>query len=159
MEELTHFNEQGRAKMVDVTGKTVTCRTAVAKGEIHMSRETLGRIRAGTVKKGDVLAVAQVAGIQAAKHAWELIPMCHPLPLTGIDISFALLEEPFRVEITATVTCTGVTGVEMEALTAVSAAALTIYDMCKAIQKDMRIEHIRLLSKSGGKSGDYKIEE
>lgn len=159
MEELTHFNEQGRAKMVDVTGKTVTCRTAVAKGEIHMSRETLGRIRSGTVKKGDVLAVAQVAGIQAAKHTWELIPMCHPLPLTGIDISFALLEEPFRVEITAAVTCTGVTGVEMEALTAVSAAALTIYDMCKAIQKDMRIEHIRLLSKSGGKSGDYKIEE
>lgn len=159
MEELTHFNEQGRAKMVDVTGKTVTCRTAVAKGEIHMSRETLGRIRAGTVKKGDVLAVAQVAGIQAAKHAWELIPMCHPLPLTGIDISFVLLEEPFRVEITAAVTCTGVTGVEMEALTAVSAAALTIYDMCKAIQKDMRIEHIRLLSKSGGKSGDYNIEE
>lgn len=159
MEELTHFNEQGRAKMVDVTGKTVTCRTAVAKGEIHMSRETLGRIRTGTVKKGDVLAVAQVAGIQAAKHTWELIPMCHPLPLTGIDISFALLEEPFRVEITAAVTCTGVTGVEMEALTAVSSAALTIYDMCKAIQKDMRIEHIRLLSKSGGKSGDYKIEE
>lgn len=159
MEELTHFNEQGRAKMVDVTGKTVTCRIAVAKGEIHMSRETLGRIRSGTVKKGDVLAVAQVAGIQAAKHTWELIPMCHPLPLTGIDISFALLEEPFRVEITAAVTCTGVTGVEMEALTAVSSAALTIYDMCKAIQKDMRIEHIRLLSKSGGKSGDYKIEE
>lgn len=159
MEELTHFNEQGRAKMVDVTGKTVTCRTAVAKGEIHMSRETLGRIRSGAVKKGDVLAVAQVAGIQAAKHTWELIPMCHPLPLTGIDISFALLEEPFRAEITAAVTCTGVTGVEMEALTAVSSAALTIYDMCKAIQKDMRIEHIRLLSKSGGKSGDYKIEE
>ena len=159
MEELTHFNEQGRAKMVDVTGKTVTCRTAVAKGEIHMSLETLGRIRSGTVKKGDVLAVAQVAGIQAAKHTWELIPMCHPLPLTGIDISFALLEEPFRVEITAAVTCTGVTGVEMEALTAVSSAALTIYDMCKAIQKDMRIEHIRLLSKSGGKSGDYNIEE
>ena len=159
MEELTHFNEQGRAKMVDVTGKTVTCRIAVAKGEIHMSRETLGRIRTGTVKKGDVLAVAQVAGIQAAKHTWELIPMCHPLPLTGIDISFALLEEPFRVEITAAVTCTGVTGVEMEALTAVSAAALTIYDMCKAIQKDMRIEHIRLLSKSGGKSGDYNLEE
>ncbi len=99
------------------------------------------------------------SGIQAAKHTWELIPMCHPLPLTGIDISFALLEEPFRVEITAAVTCTGVTGVEMEALTAVSSAALTIYDMCKAIQKDMRIEHIRLLSKSGGKSGDYKIEE
>ena len=159
MEELTHFNEQGRAKMVDVTGKTVTCRTAVAKGEIHMSRETLGRIRSGTVKKGEVLAVAQVAGIQAAKHTWELIPMCHPLPLTGIDISFSLLENPFRVEITAQVTCSGVTGVEMEALTAVSAAALTIYDMCKAVQKDMRMEHIRLLSKSGGKSGDYQIKE
>ena len=159
MEELTHFNEQGRAKMVDVTGKTVTCRTAVAKGEIHMSRETLGRIRAGTIKKGDVLAVAQVAGIQAAKHTWELIPMCHPLPLTGIDISFSLVENPFRVEITAQVTCSGVTGVEMEALTAVSAAALTIYDMCKAVQKDMRMEHIRLLSKSGGKSGDYQIKE
>ena len=159
MEELTHFNEQGRAKMLDVTGKTVTCRTAVAKGEIHMSRETIGRIRAGTVKKGDVLAVAQVAGIQAAKHAWELIPMCHPLPLTGIDISFSLLENPCRVEITAQVTCSGVTGVEMEALTAVSAAALTIYDMCKAVQKDMRVEHIRLLSKSGGKSGDYQSKE
>ena len=159
MEELTHFNEQGRAKMVDVTGKTVTCRIAVAKGEIHMSRETLGRIRTGTVKKGDVLAVAQVAGIQAAKHTWELIPMCHPLPLTGVDISFSLLENPFRVEITAQVTCSGVTGVEMEALTAVSAAALTIYDMCKAVQKDMRVEHIRLLSKSGGKSGDYQIKE
>ena len=106
-----------------------------------------------------MLAVAQVAGIQAAKHTWELIPMCHPLPLTGIDISFSLLENPFRVEITAQVTCSGVTGVEMEALTAVSAAALTIYDMCKAVQKDMRMEHIRLLSKSGGKSGDYQIKE
>ena len=124
-----------------------------------MSRETFEKIKAGTIKKGDVLAVAQVAGIQAAKHTWELIPMCHPLPLTGVDITFALLEDPSRVEITAQVTCTGVTGVEMEALTAVSAAALTVYDMCKAVQKDMRIEHIRLLSKSGGKSGDYQIKE
>ena len=124
-----------------------------------MARETWEMIRAGTVKKGDVLAVAQVAGVQAAKDTWELIPMCHPLPLTGIDISFAMEEDPCRVEITALVTCTGVTGVEMEALTAVSAAALTVYDMCKAVQKDMKIEHIRLLSKSGGKSGDYRLEE
>lgn len=159
MGELTHFNDQGRARIVDVTGKTVTHRTAVARGEIQMARETLERIKNGQIKKGDVLAVAQVAGIQAAKHTWELIPMCHPLPLTGVDITFALLEDPCRVEITAQVTCTGVTGVEMEALTAVSAAALTIYDMCKAVQKDMRMEHIRLLSKSGGKSGDYQIKE
>lgn len=159
MAELTHFNDQGRARMVDVTDKAVTHRTAIARGEIQVNEETFSRIQAGTIKKGDVLAVAQVAGIQAAKHTWELIPMCHPLPLTGVDITFALLEDPFRVEITAQVTCTGVTGVEMEALTAVSAAALTVYDMCKAVQKDMRIEHIRLLSKSGGKSGDYQIKE
>lgn len=157
--ELTHFNDQGRARMVDVTDKAVTHRAAVARGEVHMSRETFARIKSGTIRKGDVLAVAQVAGIQAAKRTWELIPMCHPLPLTGIDLSFALLEEPCRVEITASVACTGVTGVEMEALTAVSAAALTVYDMCKAVQKDMRIEHIRLLSKSGGKSGNYHSGE
>ena len=111
------------------------------------------------MKKGDVLAVAQVAGIQAAKHTWEMIPMCHPLPLTGIDLSFALRDDPCRVEIRATVSCTGVTGVEMEALTAVSVAALTIYDMCKAVQKDMRIHNIRLLTKTGGKSGEYRLEE
>ena len=159
MAELTHFNEQGRARMVDVTEKAVTHRRAVAAGEIHMAPETLQNIKDGTLKKGDVLAVAQVAGIQAAKHNWELIPMCHPLPLTGIDITFALSDSPCMVEIQAAVTCTGVTGVEMEALTAVSVAALTIYDMCKAVQKDMRIENIRLLSKSGGKSGDYQIKE
>ena len=158
MAELTHFNEQGRARMVDVTEKAVTHRRAVAAGEIHMAPETLQNIRDGTLKKGDVLAVAQVAGIQAAKHNWELIPMCHPLPLTGY-ITFALSDSPCMVEIQAAVTCTGVTGVEMEALTAVSVAALTIYDMCKAVQKDMRIENIRLLSKSGGKSGDYQIKE
>jgi len=158
MEKLTHFNEQGRAKMVDVTEKTVTHRTAIAVGEIHMSQETLSQIKAGTMKKGDVLAVSQVAGIQAAKHTWELIPMCHPLPLTGIDITFHLSEDPCMVEITATVSCTGVTGVEMEALSAVSVAALTIYDMCKAVQKDIQITNIRLLSKSGGKSGDYIAE-
>ena len=159
MAELTHFNEQGRAKMVDVTEKAVTHRRAVAAGEIRMAPETLQKIKDGTMKKGDVLAVAQVAGIQAAKHNWELIPMCHPLPLTGIDITFALTDEPCMVEIQAAVTCTGVTGVEMEALMAVSVAALTIDDMCKAVQKDMRIEKIRLLAKSGGKSGDYQIKE
>ena len=159
MGDLTHFNEQGRARMVDVTEKAVTHRTAIAAGEIHVSPETMAHIRNGTMKKGDVLAVAQVAGIQAAKHNWELIPMCHPLPLTGIDIAFALADDPCMVEIRATVTCTGVTGVEMEALTAVSVAALTIYDMCKAVQKDMHITNIRLLRKSGGKSGDYLAEE
>ena len=159
MAELTHFNEQGRARMVDVTEKAVTHRTALAAGEIHVSPETMAHIKNGTMKKGDVLAVAQVAGIQAAKHNWELIPMCHPLPLTGIDIDFALSDDPCMVEIQATVTCTGVTGVEMEALTSVSVAALTIYDMCKAVQKDMHITNIRLLRKSGGKSGNYIAEE
>lgn len=158
MSELTHFNEQGRARMVDVGGKPVTHRTAVAVGEVHMSPETLAQIKAGTLKKGDVLAVSQVAGIQAAKRTWELIPMCHPLPLTGIDITFRLSDDPCMVKICAAVSCTGVTGVEMEALTAVSAAALTIYDMCKAVQKDMAITSIRLLSKSGGKRGDYQAE-
>lgn len=152
---LTHLNEEGRAKMVDVGDKAVTRRTAVAAGEVHMAPETLALIRSGGMKKGDVLAVAQVAGIQAAKHCWELIPMCHPLPLTGVDLSFSLQEDPCRVEIRAEVSCTGVTGIEMEALTAVSVAALTVYDMCKAVQKDMCIEHIRLLRKTGGKSGDY----
>ena len=142
-----------------MTEKAVTRRTAVAAGEVHMSPETLAHIRNGTLKKGDVLAVAQVAGIQAAKHCWELIPMCHPLPLTGIDITFSLSDDPCMVELRAAVTCTGVTGVEMEALTAVSAAALTVYDMCKAVQEDMRITNIRLLEKSGGKSGDYRIKE
>ena len=159
MDDLTHFNEQGRARMVDVTEKAVTHRTAIAAGEIHMAPDTLARIKAGTMKKGDVLAVAQVAGIQAAKHNWELIPMCHPLPLTGIDIAFSLCDDPCMVEIRTTVSCTGVTGVEMEALTAVSVAALTIYDMCKAVQKDMHITNIRLLEKMGGKSGHYVAQE
>lgn len=157
--ELTHFNEQGRAHMVNVTEKAVTHRTAVAAGEILMAPETLEKIRQGSIQKGDVLAVAQVAGILAAKRNAELIPMCHPLPLTGIDLAFSLEEAPCRVEIRATVSCTGVTGVEMEALTAVSVAALTIYDMCKAVQKDMTIGSIRLLSKSGGKSGEYHKED
>lgn len=155
-EELTHFNEQGRAHMVDVGGKPVTRREAQAGGEILVSPEVLQKIRDGSMKKGDVLAVAQVAGIMAAKRNWELIPMCHPLPLTRVDLSFRLGTD--RVEILSTVACSGVTGVEMEALTAVSVAALTIYDMCKAVQKDMEITNIRLLEKSGGKSGDYQRE-
>ena len=159
MSELTHFNEQGRAHMVDVTAKAVTHRVAVAAGEIRMAPETLRKVREGTMKKGDVLAVAQVAGIMAAKHNADLIPMCHPLMLTGVDIDFALEDDPSRVEIRATVSCNGETGVEMEALTAVCVAALTIYDMCKAVQKDMQITNIRLLRKSGGKSGDYIAEE
>ena len=159
MAELTHFNEQGRARMVDVTEKAPTFRRAAAAGEVQVSKETLTAIREGKLKKGDVLAVAQVAGIQAAKHCWELIPMCHPVPLTGVDIRFSLSEDPCRVEILAEVSCAGPTGVEMEALTAVSAAALTVYDMCKALQRDMRIEHIRLLAKSGGRSGDFRAEE
>ena len=159
MSELTHFNEQGRAHMVDVTAKAVTHRVAVAAGEIRMAPETLQKVREGTMKKGDVMAVAQVAGIMAAKRNSDLIPMCHPLMLTGVDIDFALEDDPSRVEIRATVSCNGETGVEMEALTAVSVAALTIYDMCKAVQKDMQITNIRLLRKSGGKSGDYIAEE
>lgn len=157
-DELTHFNEQGRAHMVDVGMKPVTQREALAGGEILVSPEVLQKIRDGSMKKGDVLAVAQVAGIMAAKRNWELIPMCHPLPLTKIDIVFHLNDQPSRVEILASVACSGVTGVEMEALTAVSVAALTIYDMCKAVQKDMCIQNIRLLKKSGGKSGEYIAE-
>lgn len=154
--ELTHINEQGRARMVDVTGKAETTRTAVAEGHIRMSRETAELIRTGGMAKGDVLAVAQVAGIMAAKRTPDLIPMCHTLCLTGVDIAFTLEEE--GVNIRATVRCKGETGVEMEALTAVSAAALTIYDMCKAVQKDMEIGEIRLCRKTGGKSGDYEKE-
>ena len=157
MPEFSHFNDQGRARMVDVTEKAPTFRRAAAAGEVQVSKETLTAIREGKLKKGDVLAVAQVAGIQAAKHCWELIPMCHPVPLTGVDIRFSLSEDPCRVEILAEVSCAGPTGVEMEALTAVSAAALTIYDMCKALQKDMEITNIHLREKSGGKSGDYII--
>ena len=155
--EFTHFNEEGRAWMVDVSEKGETYRQAVAAGRVVMEPGTVELIRQGAMKKGDVLAVAQVAGIQAAKHTWELIPMCHPLPLTGVDIRFRLTEN--TVEIRSSVRCRGVTGVEMEALTAVSAAALTIYDMCKAVEKGMKIEHIRLLTKSGGKSGDFVAEE
>ena len=153
--EFTHINAQGRAVMVDVTEKAPTDRTAIAEATVLCAPETIEAIRSGGVKKGDVLAVAQVAGIQAAKHTWELIPLCHPLALTGVDIAFELSET--AVHITSTVRCTGPTGVEMEALTAASAAALTVYDMCKALQKDMVITDIRLLEKTGGKSGNYRI--
>lgn len=153
MEELTHINQQGRARMVDVTEKAVTFRAAAAEGRVRMAAETVELIRAGGTPKGDVLAVAQVAGIMAAKRTHELIPMCHPLRLTGVDLRFTLEEN--AVHILAEVKCKGETGVEMEALTAVSAAALTVYDMCKAVQKDMEIGDIRLLRKTGGKSGDY----
>ena len=155
--DFTHMNTQGRAVMVDVTEKDPTNRTAVAEGFVRCAPETIAAIRTGGVKKGDVLAVAQVAGIQGAKRTWELIPLCHPLPLTGIDLGFALTES--AVHITATVRCTGLTGVEMEALSAVSAAALTVYDMCKALQKDMEVTGIRLLEKTGGKSGTYLLEQ
>ena len=153
--KLSHINEQGHARMVNVTEKAQTVRTAIAKGKIYMAPETLDLIQSGGMPKGDVLAVAQVGGIMAAKKTGDLIPMCHPINLTGVDINFEIDTEKSRIIITSTVSCKGETGVEMEALTAVSAAALTIYDMCKAVQKDMHIEGIKLLKKTGGKSGDY----
>ncbi|BFH64979.1 MULTISPECIES: cyclic pyranopterin monophosphate synthase MoaC [Paenibacillus] len=155
--ELTHFNEQGRAKMVDVSDKEVTSRTAVAQTLVRMAPATLSRIKEGKIGKGDVLAVASVAGVMAAKKTSDWIPMCHPLPLTGIDIHFSDNGND-ELYIEGTVKTTGKTGVEMEALTAVSAAALTVYDMCKALQKDMVIGPTLLKSKTGGKSGDYRRE-
>ncbi len=154
-EDFTHFNDQGRARMVDVGGKSVTHRTAAAAGRVLVNRETFDLIRSGGVKKGDVLTVAQIAGIMAAKHTPDLIPLCHPVPLNGIDLKLWLDETRLSVEITATAQCDGKTGVEMEALTAVSSAALTVYDMCKAVQRDMVIADIRLISKTGGIHGDY----
>jgi len=154
MADFTHFNEQGRARMVDVTEKTATYRTATAAGTVKMLPSTVEAIRAGGAPKGDVLGVAQVAGIMAAKRTAEIVPMCHPLALTGVDVRFALRAE--AVDIEATVKCCGETGVEMEALHAVTAAALTVYDMCKALEKGMEITDIRLLEKTGGKSGDYR---
>lgn len=155
MGDLTHFNKEGRANMVDVTPKDETLRVAVARGIIKMQPETLQAIREGSIAKGDVLAVAQVAGIMAAKRTSDMIPMCHPLFITGADLSFKIDPNRSQVEIQSIVKVTGKTGVEMEALTAVSAAALTIYDMCKAIDKGMVISDIRLVEKTGGKSGQY----
>ena len=156
--QFTHFNQEGRARMVDVTEKEDTVREAVAYGKVVMNPETLRLIREHGLKKGDVLGVAQTAGIMAAKKTGWLIPMCHPLFLTGVDISFTLKDEGL-VEIESRVKTTGKTGVEMEALTAVSAAALTIYDMCKAVDKEMMIKEIYLVEKKGGKSGHYHRDE
>jgi cyclic pyranopterin phosphate synthase len=156
--KLTHLDEHGRAHMVDVGGKPDTERVAVARGEVHMLKATFDLIRAGQVKKGDVLTVAQIAGITASKRTSELIPLCHPLPLTQVDVDLALDESLPGVVITATARTVGKTGVEMEALTAVSVAALTVYDMAKAAEKTMRIQNIRLLEKHGGRSGDVVNE-
>jgi len=158
MPELSHIDESGRARMVDVTAKDDTVREAVAKGSVRMKPETLALIQSGGVPKGDVLAVAQVAGVMAAKRTHELIPMCHPLLLSAIDVRLEPDEKESAVQITATVRTTGKTGVEMEALTAVAVAALTIYDMCKAVDRGMRIEGVRLARKSGGKSGEVALE-
>jgi cyclic pyranopterin phosphate synthase len=156
--QLSHLDESGRARMVDVGAKDDTARVAIAKGEIVMLPETLALIRAGALKKGDVLTVAQVAGIMAAKKTSELIPLCHPLALTKIDVDLALDDSLPGVQITATAKTVGKTGVEMEALTAVSVAALTIYDMAKAVEKTMKIQNLRLVEKHGGKSGAIKNE-
>ncbi len=158
MAGLTHFDSDGNAVMVDVSGKSVTERVAVARGRIVMLPETLAMIREGRHKKGDVLGVARLAGIMAAKRTSELIPLCHPLPLDKVTLELASLDADNAVEIEATVKVTGRTGVEMEALTAVSVAALTIYDMCKAVDRAMRIGDIRLIHKSGGKSGTFEGE-
>ncbi|MEE8163083.1 MAG: cyclic pyranopterin monophosphate synthase MoaC [Anaerolineae bacterium] len=156
--QLTHLDEEGRAHMVDVGGKPDTKRVAVAKGEITMRPETLALIQEGGITKGDVLAVAQVAGIMAAKRTYTLIPMCHPLLLTHVAVEFTPDEAENLIEITATAKTTGKTGVEMEAMTAVAVAALTIYDMCKAVDRAMHITNIRLVRKSGGKSGEIILE-
>lgn len=155
---LTHIDESGRARMVDVSGKEITAREAIAKAKVKMLKETLKLVKEGGIKKGDVLAVAQVAGIMAAKKTHELIPMCHPLEITGVDINFAIDERNSTIEIEAAVRTMDRTGVEMEALTAVSAAALTIYDMCKAVERGIKITDIRLVKKSGGKSGRYEAK-
>ena len=154
-EKLTHFDERGAARMVDVAGKPETHRLAVAVGTIRMRRETLALVKSGASKKGDVLGVARVATIQAAKRTSELIPLCHPVALTSVSVEFTLDEAASSIECRASVECTARTGVEMEALTAVQVGLLTIYDMCKAADRGMTMEAIRLLEKRGGKSGSY----
>jgi cyclic pyranopterin phosphate synthase len=158
MSKLTHLDEHGRAHMVDVGHKPDTERIAIARGEVQMKKETFELIRAGQIKKGDVLTVAQIAGISASKRTSELIPLCHPLFLSKVDVDLALDDSLPGVIITATVSVNGKTGVEMEALTAVSVAALTVYDMAKAAEKTMRIQNIRLIEKYGGRSGDVVNE-
>ena len=156
-QDFTHFDESGRARMVDVGDKDITKRTAVASGRVLVNPDTFELIRSGGMKKGDVLATAQIAGIMGAKRTPDLIPMCHPLFLSGIRLDLSLNEEDHAVEIRAEVSCQGRTGVEMEALTGVSTALLTIYDMCKAIDKRMVISEIHLVSKEGGKSGQFSF--
>ena len=159
MEDFTHFNDQGRARMVDVGEKAPSHRTADAGARVLVSPETFHLIQTGGMKKGDVLTVAQIAGVMGAKRTPDLIPMCHPIALTGINLELSLDEARCAVDIRATVSCDGRTGVEMEALTAASTAALTVYDMCKAVQKDMVITDVRLLSKTGGVHGDFERKE
>ncbi|MCI2425586.1 cyclic pyranopterin monophosphate synthase MoaC [Candidatus Acetothermia bacterium] len=155
---LTHLDSEGRGRMVDVTDKRATIRQAVAAGEIIMKPATLALIQTGNLPKGDVLAIARIAAIMAAKRTADLIPLCHPLPLTSLEVKFDYDEERGAVLINGQARCRGVTGVEMEALTAVCVAALTIYDMCKGVDRTMRIENIRLLRKSGGQSGEITFE-
>ena len=155
---LTHFDAAGNAAMVDVSAKPVSDRTATARARVVMQRETLGLIQSGTAKKGDVLGVARVAGIMAAKRCAELIPLCHPLPISAVAVDLRADEAGPAVEIEVTVRTTGQTGVEMEALTAASVAALTVYDMCKSVDRGMRIEAVRVVHKAGGKSGEFTAE-
>ena len=157
-DRLSHIDDAGRARMVDVSAKPDTARVAVARGTVRIKAETLALIQSGGVAKGDVIAVARLAGVMAAKHTHELIPLCHPLLLTDIDVEITPDEAESALQISATVRTTGKTGVEMEALTAVSIAALTVYDMCKAVDRAIRIEGVRLARKSGGKSGELVLE-
>jgi cyclic pyranopterin phosphate synthase len=155
MNSSTHLDAAGRARMVDVSDKDVTRREATARAVISMQPETLRLIQSGGVAKGDVLGVAQVAGVMAAKRTPDLIPLCHPLPITGVDMDFRVDTEHSEIEVWATVRVTSRTGVEMEALTAAAVAALTVYDMCKAVDRGMRVSNLELLHKAGGKSGEY----
>lgn len=157
--DFTHFNDEGRARMVNVGEKAPSIRTATAAATVLVNEETFGLIKTGGMKKGDVLTVAQVAGIMGSKRTPDIIPMCHPVVIDGADISLSLNEENHSVEIRATISCDGRTGVEMEALTAASVAALTVYDMCKAVQRDIVISDIHLLSKTGGVHGDYQYNK
>jgi cyclic pyranopterin phosphate synthase len=158
MSKLTHLDATGNAHMVDVSDKHVTSRSATAKAQVLMLPETLALILGGTAKKGDVLATARIAGIMAAKKTHELIPLCHPLLITKVSVDFAADEKASSIEVSATVRVEGKTGVEMEALTACSVAALTLYDMCKAVDRGMKITDLRLTEKSGGKSGTFTVE-
>ena len=156
--QLTHLDDQGNAKMVDVGDKDVTSREAIARGYISIQPETLRLIKEGLIKKGDVLTIAQLAGIMGAKKTSELIPLCHPLPLDKVEVELELDDTECRIDVTATARTTARTGVEMEALTAVTVAALTLYDMCKSVDRGMRIEAVRLVEKRGGRSGEIILE-